>query len=259
MDWAAPLAHDSIVYSGTYALNAQDGRALWRIDIDTQAEGALALHAFADETLYASTTRGVDAVNAQNRQIRWRYQPEDPRYLSGPPIVSDRVLYAGASGGGYPEPGHFFALDVETGAEVWRYPHSMGNYIGAVAQHETIYVGSGDLSLAALDAKNGALRRRRQFAAPGHYPATIADGADGVLYIATDGAYALRSADGEVLWHQPLGSSPSVSFHPLVVLDGAVYLARLDGHGRDVLYALNTRTEAECWHTSYPSAPTLAQ
>lgn len=257
VDWAAPLAQDGIVYSGTYALNAQDGTVLWRIDIDTQAEGTLALHALADQTLYASTDRGIFAINAQDGQVRWRYQPAEPRYLSGPPVASGRLLYVGTSGGvGYPEPGHFFALDVETGAEVWRYPHPIGSYIGAVVQHEAIYVSSGDRSLYALDARNGALRWRHQFAAPGHYPATIAHDN---LYIATDGAYALRSADGEVVWHQPLGSSPSVSYRPLIVHDSAVFLVRLDGHGRGTLYALNTRTGAEYWHTPYPSALALAQ
>lgn len=251
MDWAVPLVHDSIVYSGSYAMNQQDGAVRWRVEaINTLEEGALALHALVDETLYASTTRGIYAINVQDGQIRWRYQPEEPRYLSGPPVVSGRLLYTGSGGVGYPDPGHFFALDVDTGTEVWRYPHPMGSYIGAVVQHETIYVSSGDRFLYALDAKSGALRWRHQFAATGRHPATVANG---VLYIATDGVYALRSADGEVLWHQPLGSSPSVSFCQPVVLDGAVYLVRLDKRGRGVLYALNTRTGAEYWHTPYPS------
>jgi outer membrane protein assembly factor BamB len=254
MDWAVPLVTDGIVYSGTYALNAQDGTVLWRIAIDTLEEGTLALHALADETLYASTTRGLYAINTQNGQIRWRYEPEEPSHVSGPPVVADGMLYAGTNAFvGYPLKGYVFALDVESGTEVWRYP--MGDYIGAVVQHETIYVSSGDQFLYALDAKSGALRWRRPFAALGHYPATIAHD---VLFIATDGAYALRSADGAVLWHQPLGSSPSVSFRQPVVLDGAVYLVRLDKRGRGVLYALKTRTGAEYWHTPYPSALSLA-
>jgi outer membrane protein assembly factor BamB len=254
MDWAVPLVHDGIVYSGTYALNAQDGAVRWRVEaINTLEEGTLALHALADETLYASTTRGIYAINAQNGQIRWRYQPEEPSHVSGPPVVADGMLYAGTNAFvGYPLKGCVFALEVETGTEVWRY--RVGDYIGAVVHHETIYVSSGDRSLYALDAKNGALRWRHPFAAPGHYPATIAHG---VLYLTADGAYALRSADGEVLWHQALESSPGVSFHPLVVLDGAVYLVRLDKRG-GVLYALNTRTGAEYWHTPYPSALSLA-
>jgi outer membrane protein assembly factor BamB len=248
MDWAIPLVKDRIVYSGTYALNELDGTVLWRIPIDTYAEGALALHALTDETLFASTHMGIYAINAQDGQIRWLYEPEEPSHVSGPPVVADHLLYAGTSGSvGYPEKSHFFALDVKTGAEAWRYP--TGSYIGAVVQHETIYVSSGDRFLYALDTKSGAPRWRQPFAAPGHYPATIAHN---VLYITTDGAYALNSEDGAVLWHQPLGSSPSVSFTPPFVLDGAVYLVRIDGHGRGVLYALSTRSGAEYWHIPYP-------
>jgi outer membrane protein assembly factor BamB len=246
MDWAVPLVRDGIVYSGTYALNEPDGTVLGRISIDTQAEGALALHALSDDTLYATTQRGIYAINAQDGQIRWLYQPET--ILSGPPVVSGRLLFAGTRGWvGYPQKTYFRALDVETGAEVWRYP--MGGYIGAVVHHETIYVSSDDCSLYALEKNSGMMRWQHQFAAPGHYPATTADN---VLYLTTDGAYALRSEDASVRWHQDLGSSPSVSFGPPVVVDGAIYLARIDGHGWGVLYAFNARTGVEYWHTPYP-------
>src|SRR5262249_48330738 len=63
MDFAVPLVHNGIVYSGTYALSEQDGTVLWRIAIETLEEGTLALHALVDETLYASTTRGISAIN----------------------------------------------------------------------------------------------------------------------------------------------------------------------------------------------------
>jgi len=255
LDWAVPLVQDGIVYNGAYALNEQDGAVLWRVDIDTHAEGTVALSALTDETLFATTHMGIYAINAQDGQIRWRYQPEEQSHVSGPPVVSGRLLYAGTSGSvGHPEKSHLFALDVETGKETWRYP--MGCYIGAVIHQERIYVSSGDRSLYALDTTSGMLRWQHQFAAQGHYPATIAND---VLYINTDGPYALSSEDGAVLWRQDLGSSPGVSFHPPVVLDGAVYLVRIDERGRGVLYALKTRNGTGYWHTPYPCALAIGQ
>ncbi|HEX5548279.1 MAG TPA: PQQ-binding-like beta-propeller repeat protein [Ktedonobacterales bacterium] len=260
MDWAIPLVKNGVVYSGTFALNAQDGTVLWRIAIDTSSsEGTMSLHAVVDETLYATTHWGIYAINAQDGQIRWLYQPMIQSHISGPPVVAGHLLYAGTGGSvGHPEKDGIFALDAATGAEVWRYSHRMGRYVGAVAHHETtIYVSSRDRSLYALEMKSGSLRWRRQFTSPGLSSAATAGD---VLYIniGADGAYALRSGDGAVLWRQPLGNSPGVlfSFTPSVVLDGAVYLVRNDKRGKCVLYALDTRTGAECWrwHTSPPSA-----
>src|SRR5262249_41689362 len=94
-DQAAPLVTDRIVYSSTYALNERDGTVRWRIDIDGRAEGALALHALVDDTLFATSQRGIYAINAQAGQIRWLYTSEEHRLLSGPPIIAGRLLYAG--------------------------------------------------------------------------------------------------------------------------------------------------------------------
>ena len=95
MDWAIPLVTDRIVYSGTYALNERDGSVLWRVAIDTDAEGALSLHALTDETIYATTTMGIYAINAQDGRIRWLYTPQEPTILSGPPVVAGHLLYVG--------------------------------------------------------------------------------------------------------------------------------------------------------------------
>jgi len=255
MDWAAPLVSDSkdrIVYSGTYALNARDGSVLWRTAIDTDAEGTLSLHTLVDETIYATTHMGIYAINAQDGRIRWLYHPDDQSHISGPPVVADHLLYAGTGGSvAFPQKSYFFVLDAATGAEVLRY--RMNHYVGAVIHDASIYISSGDRLLYAVETKSGRLRWQQQFAAPGHYPAAIADD---IVYIIADGAYALSSQDGVVLWHQPLESNPGVLFSPSVVLDGAVYLARDDKRGRGVLYALDRHTGAECWRwqTSPPSA-----
>jgi len=125
----------------------------------------------------------------------------------------------------------------------------MGSYIGAVIHNERVYVSSGDRYLYALEKYIGNPRWKYQFVSPGHYPATIAEN---VLYINTDGAYARSLANGAVLWHQHLGSSPSVSFTPSFVLDRVVYLASIDGHRQSILYALNASDGTEYWHNYYP-------
>lgn len=256
MDWAVPLVKDGIVYSGTYALKEQDGSVQWRTALDSDTEGTLSLHALSADTLYATSHRGIYAIAAQNGRVRWLYQPEGGSHLSGPPVLADGLLYAGTNAfAGYPPKGQVFALDGETGVEVWRY-WMVGGYAGAVADHARLYVRAGDGTLYVWDRRTGLLRWRRQFAAPGRSPGRIAQN---VLYLGADGVYAISSEDGVILWRQDLGSSPSVSFHQPVVLDGAVYVARFDTRGRGTLYALEAGSGAEYWRTSYPSALAIAQ
>src|SRR6266704_2379814 len=209
MLFGTPRVVNGVVYvcasgSGryTYALNEQDGTVLRRIAFDTRW---LSPQALVEDTIYAMSQMGVYAINAQNGEVYWLYQPDAPTIMSGPLVVADHLLYAGTSGSvDHPEKSYFCALDAEKGTERWRY--TMGSYIGAVIHNERVYVSSGDRCLYALDKHNGSLRWKYQFVSPGHYPATIAEN---VLYINTDGAYALSSTDGAVLWHQHLGSSPS--------------------------------------------------
>lgn len=247
-DYAIPVVKDGIVYDGTYALREHDGTVLWRIAIDTRMAGALSLHALVDDTIYANTQMDVYAINAGNGEVRWRYKPDTRMPIGGQLVVADHMLYVGTLGSvDHPEKSRFYALDADTGTLRWQYP--MGSSRGAVIHNESIYVSSGDRYLYALDKNNGSLRWKYRFVFSGYYPATIADN---VLYINSDGAYALSSADGTVLWHKGLGSSPSVTFTPSVVLDGVVYLASIDGSGRSVLYSLNASNGAEYWHSDYP-------
>ena len=199
-DFAVPIVKDRIVYHGTYVLNEQDGTVLWRIAIET---GWLSLHALVEDTIYAMSQMGVYAINAQNGEVSWLYEPDEHTILSGPLVVADQLLYAGTSGSvAHPEKSYCCALDTETGTEQWRY--TMGSYIGAVIHNESIYVSSGDRYLYALEKHNGSLRWKYQFVTSGYFSAIIAEN---VLYLNRDGAYAQSLADGTVLWHQPLGSN----------------------------------------------------
>ncbi len=245
-DHAVPVVRNGIVYSGTYALNEQDGTVLWRIASET---GWLSPQALVDGTLYAITQTGVHAINAQNGEVRWHYQPDAHTMISGPLVVADDLLYVGTSGNvAHPHKSYCCALDTEKGTLRWQDPLHKG-YVGAVIDNERIYISAGDGYLYALEKHNRSLHWKYQFWTSGYYSATIAEN---VLYLNTDGAYALSLADGTVLWYQRLGSNPSVYFTPSVVLDGVVYLASIDGHGHGMLYALNASEGTEYWHSPYP-------
>ncbi len=201
-DYAVPLVREGIVYTGTYALQAQDGTVLWRIAIDTRW---LSPQALVDDTLYAITQTAVYAINAQNGEVRWHFESDAYTIISGPLVVADHLLYVGTSGSvDHPEKSRCYALDTETGTLRWQHP--MGNgYVGAVIDNESIYVSSRDQHLYALEKHNGSLRWKYQFAYPTYHTATIVGT---VVYINIHGAYALNSVDGTLLWHKDLERDP---------------------------------------------------
>jgi outer membrane protein assembly factor BamB len=238
-DYAVPVVRDGIVYTGTYALQAQDGTVLWRIASDTRW---LSPQALVDDTLYAVAEWEIYAINAQNGAVRWRFESDAYMHIGGPPILANQLLYVGTSGSvDHPEQSRCYALDAETGTLRWEYPLGNG-YGGAVIHDESIYVSSGDRHLYALEKHTGSLRWKYRFDNPTSHTATIVGNV-----VLIHGVYALSSVDGTLLWHKDLKWCT-----PSVVVDGVVYLASGDGHGRSILYALNASNGTEYWHSHYP-------
>jgi outer membrane protein assembly factor BamB len=124
----------------------------------------------------------------------------------------------------------------------------MDGYTSTVIHQGCLYVSARDGYLYALDAQTRRLRWQQHFVYPVYMPATIADN---VVYINNDGAYALSTEDGRVLWHQHQESS--VAFTPSVILEGVVYLAATDGQDQSILYALSASDGTEYWHRDVPS------
>lgn len=249
-DAATPLVQNGIVYSGSYALDAQTGKVLWRVALDSQArvDGTLSLQALVNNVLYVNTEDYVYAIDAQNGHVLWRYAPDTHEPIAGPLLVSGQLLYVGALGDAdHPEKSEFYALDATTGKVRWRY--HMGDYQGATVQGSVLYVSARDQFLYALNKTTGALLWKRSFIYPTYNPAVSVGS---VLYINIDGVYALNDADGSVIWHKSLGSSQSNVFTSSVVVNGVVYLASINGSGQSVLYALNASNGSEYWQSSYP-------
>ena len=117
----------------------------------------------------------------------------------------------------------------------------------------TLYVGSLDDNVYALNAGNGApIWNYTTGGEVQSSPAVV----NGVLYVgSTDfNVYALNAATGAKLWNYTTGGK--VSFSPIVV-NGAVYVGSLDGN----IYALNATNGDKLWSYttgSYVSSPAFA-
>lgn len=252
-DDAAPIVRNGVVYSGTYALRARDGKELWKVSYDVQKDGAFSLQALVHGAIYANTEDYIYAVNASNGSILWRFAPQNQMPIGGPLVVADDTVYVGTlSSVEQPDASMFYALNAENGALRWQY--HMGDYSGATLANNVIYVSTNGQFIYTLNVTDGALYWRHMYSSINTIPSII----NATIYINGDGAYAISAQNGAVLWHQLLGASQSMSFIPSTVVDGVDYLASIDGSGNSILYALNAANGSQYWHIAgFPQVSTL--
>jgi outer membrane protein assembly factor BamB len=236
-------------------------RVKWRF----QTGGAIiSTPALDGHTLYfGSNDHNLYAVDAASGALRWRFATKG-RITSSPAVADGHVYF-----GSYDS--HFYALDAATGALVWKFttggerrfsgthlhgaepaaelmPDPFDLFLSSPAvANGTIYFGSGDGNVYALDAASGALRWKFPTGNVVHASPAIADG---MLYVGSWDSYfyALDATSGKELWRFKTGVDAAINNQvgiqsSAVVADGIVYFGCRDSH----LYALDAASGAVRW------------
>src|SRR6202044_3620139 len=110
-----------------------------------------------------SPLKQINRENISKLKVAWIYQPSKAvSNLEASPIVADGVMYITEP------PSTVTALDVRTGLKLWTYSPvlpehvvSIGLYAtsrGVAILDHTVYIGTADAHLVALDDKTGAVR-----------------------------------------------------------------------------------------------------
>ena len=217
-----------------------------------------------DKTLYFGGDDGnVYAVDAETGRQIWKRATGGP--VSSTPAVANGIVYVGSYDG------KFYALDAHTGALKWKFAtdgerrfeakglHGMQPKNQTIADafdiflsspvivQNTVYFGSGDGNLYALDAATGDLRWKFKTGDVVHASPAFANG---VLFFGSWDSYfyAVDAKTGKEKWrfhggedsliHNQVGfqSSPAV-------VDGVIYTGCRDAQ----LYALDAATGKEKW------------
>ena len=124
----------------------------------------------------------------------------------------------------------------------WTYAAQAPIYTAPVIGADgTIYFGSDDSNVYAIDGKTGLLKW--SYATLSYVESSPAIGSDGTIYIGGDDAniYALNGATGALKWSFTTGSF--IDSSPAIGTDGTVYVGSTDGN----VYALNGQTGAVIW------------
>jgi len=165
-----------------------------------------------DQTRYYPAAQ-ITRANVKKLSPAWIFQTGIIESMETTPIVSDGVMYVTTSFN------HVYALDAQTGAQLWHFKHNMGpittfccgpNNRGVFAYGDKLYMGTLDAKLLALDAKTGKLVWEQQIADPelGYSETMAPTVVDGKVLIGTNGGeYGIRgfvkaydANSGSLLW-----------------------------------------------------------
>jgi len=143
----------SIEFAPSHPRNGKDivDRELLPVPLDTPAEPLQGMTYRANNNRNGDfKTSGVPVM----KQRRWTFKIEqDSRAgmrITSSPLVVDGICYVGSHNG------IFYAIDMETGEEKWRYDSMATIYSSSTYYKGIVYFGAFD-RLLALDAKTGAL------------------------------------------------------------------------------------------------------
>ncbi len=168
-------------------------------------------HNYAQTRFYPN--RQINTDNVRKLRPAWIFQTEVVDTMETAPIVVNGIMYVTTAFN------HVYALDAETGAEIWHYKHKMGpvttyccgpNNRGVAVAGNQVFMGTLDAKLVALDAKTGKLLWETEIADPElGYSETMAPIVveDKVIIGTNGGEYGIRgfvkafdTATGELLW-----------------------------------------------------------
>ena len=251
--WPGLSVEGDVVYvargTDVRAINVADRNELWAYPAEPRAQ----LNFFAEPTLadgqiflgdYGASggffspsvivsIYGLDNSGAGAPTERWvADEIAADRIIAAPTVADDKLYVATADN-------FLFALDAETGAELWSFEAGHSFWAQPLVVDGVLYQSSMDHEVYALDSSNGEIRW--QSTMNGAVPSTPAY-VDGTLYVGTFGGvlHALDAATGAERWafeaEDWIWSTPSV-------VDDMILFA--DGSGN--VYAVSTEDGQEIW------------
>lgn len=145
--WAQPAYDGERLYLPAidhmlYAVDAQDGRAIWEQDLDGSVVGRPALS--DGGILYVGTFgQEVIALDSSNGRILWRTATNG--WVWSGPTLADGVVYVADL------EGTVFALNAETGRELWQVSADGAITGSPLVAFDHIYVGTENGQLLSID------------------------------------------------------------------------------------------------------------
>jgi outer membrane protein assembly factor BamB len=216
-----------------------------------------------DAVFVGSTDNHLYAIDRAKGTQRWKFATQGP--IASSPAVSGGLVYISSVDG------KIYAVDAATGAQRWAFTtkgerrFTAPGIHGAIPRTErmpdpfdvflssptvvggTLYIGSGDQNVYALDAATGALRWSFGTGDVVHSSPAVANG---LVYIGSwdRNLYAIDAATGREKWRYTTGNDTTIynqigiASSPAVT-GGIVFVGGRDGH----FHAVDAMTGALRW------------
>lgn len=169
---AVPAVHDDRVYLSSYenlfVLDAATGEREWRASLGDHSRAAPTV---TDELVYVPVGGRLRALETDGGEERWQYPVGFAR--SSPALVDDTLYVAGRVDDR--RRSTVAALDATDGEERWRVELPDAGPGSPVVSEETVYLGTDDGGLYALDAASGDRRWSLRFEWGVGTPALLGD------------------------------------------------------------------------------------
>ncbi len=239
-----------------YALDENTGKFLWKYQ--TQKGISHSLPLFAGNKVFAGDDSGnIYALNADNGNLIWKKYMEDSEVIHSSPAYSNGMVFVGTEGSQKSNamPSRLYALDSETGKEVWRFQvdfipgklnliHATPAILDGVA-----YFGAENGYFYALNAVDGSLIWKNKIASGAPELIGVSAAAAlgyGKVFIGTyEGKFfALGQKDGKIAWEYNFGKANADSSP--VLADNKVYFGVGEG-GNGYFYSFNAENGNIIW------------
>lgn len=183
-----------------YALDVTNGRERWRYEPEgvslVSAEfgfdrkSIISSPAIVGGTVYVGSRDGhMYAIDQGSGELEWRADHQVSWAMSSPAVV-DEVLYSGTSDGTF-----VHALDVTSGAELWRFVAKGYTWSSPAVAGNAVYIGDGGGNLWALDRETGAVRWSFRAGGAVLSSPTVSEGM--VFFGSDDGSVYALHGDGQ--------------------------------------------------------------
>ncbi|MDQ4044154.1 MAG: PQQ-binding-like beta-propeller repeat protein, partial [Chloroflexota bacterium] len=179
---------------------------------------------------------GLYAIDLGNGELIWDFPTGDRVWIA--PAVADGTVFARS------DDGNIYAVDAESGVELWRAAIGWNNESSAPAvANGMVYVGGADGILYALDAVSGAEQWQVALESIVDVTPTVSGGvvyASATVPRETGALHAFDAATGAEIWRLDVPAGVS---SPAAISDGVAWFGDWDS----VLHAVDLATGTELW------------